>query len=132
MINWRGFQQVEDETLIHEVELKYGINLPKDYIQIVKKYDGGVPDRKVFQAGGKQRVFQRLISIQLCKHPNVLDAVEWIDSENSLPFALDPFGNVICFNIMNHLVDGILFIETETQAVFPVSSSLTDFINELK
>lgn len=131
MINWRSYHRAENGTIIKEIESKFGISLPSDYTLIAINYDGGIPDKKIFTAGGKQRVFSRLISIQPNKHPNVLDALEWIDSNNFIPFALDPFGNIICFYISNPREIEISYIETETQTVYSVSSSFGAFINGL-
>lgn len=132
MINWRRFQKVSDTALIREVESKYNVVLPNEYILIVKNYDGGVPDKKVFIAGGKERVFQRFISIQKNKHPNLLDTAEWLDSDKTIiPFAMDPFGNYICFEFADKNVNNITYTETETNTTYVVCSSFKEFLDGL-
>ena len=61
-----------------------------------------------------------------------MDALEWIDSDDKLiPFAIDPFGNIICFSYSGETDPSIAFAETESDSVYPVSSSFSEFLSNL-
>ncbi len=132
MITWRSFHQTADTSVIQTIESQFEISFPKEYIQLVMKYDSGVPDKKLFEAGGKQRVFQRLISIRADKHPNISDAVQWVDQDvTRIPFALDPFGNMLCFAYSGNQIPEIVFVESENNTTYSVSQSLDAFLEAL-
>jgi len=132
MITWRSFHQTTDISLLNQIETELGISFPEEYIEIASKFDSGVPDKMIFIAGNKERVFQRLISIRTDKHPNIKDARKWVDlSETLIPFALDPFGSMLCFDYSVGQFPVIVFHETETEQLFEVCHSFSEFLKEL-
>lgn len=132
MISWRSFHPTDDISLLNQIETELGISFPEEYIGLVPKFDSGVPDKMFFIAGNKERVFQRLISIRPEKHPNIEDARKWVDSPDILiPFALDPFGSLLCFDYSVGQTPAVVFHETETEQIFEVCHSFSDFLKRL-
>ena len=92
-----------DETPISEAEIRSAakrlkVEFPAGFIQVASKYNGGSPDRNIFDAGEREEcVFEYLL-----KFPEgfweFYNAVKKRLPKNIFPFAIDPFGNAICFD----------------------------------
>lgn len=132
MITWRSFHAIDDISLLKELERDLNISFPEKYIGLSSNFDSGVPNKMLFIAGNKERVFQRLISIRQDKHPNIKDARKWVDlSETLIPFALDPFGSLLCFDYSAGKDPAVVFHETETEHIFEVCRNFNEFLEVL-
>lgn len=129
MINWRR-GRAADESILRAVENKLGVTLPADYRKTIMTASGGVPDRRSFTAGGQERVFSRLISAEAGRHPNLVDALEWVEGSGRrlVPFATDPFGNMLCFAYVTDQFCTVAFVEAESGEITPLSPSFTAFL----
>lgn len=82
--------------------------------------------------GNIERVFGRLISIDPCVHPNILDAKKWVADENGLfPFGTDPFGNLFAFKFSTADRYEIVFYDMENGIESSISASFSEFLNNL-
>lgn len=129
MINWRR-GRAADESILQAVERKLGVTLPADYRKTILTNSGGVPDKRVFAVRGQERVFSRLLSAEADRHPNLVDALAWTEggSRRLVPFATDPFGNMLCFAYVTDDFCTVAFAEAESGEITPVSPSFTAFL----
>ncbi|HHB2075694.1 TPA: SMI1/KNR4 family protein, partial [Bacillus cereus] len=106
-IVWVGVsnEKVTDHE-IEQVEKYFNIKLPNDFIECVKKYDGGYPRPKIFDVPGQdENVFNDLLTFHIEDEYSIVKNYEDIKEElldNIYPFANDPFGNFLCFDYRNN------------------------------
>lgn len=133
MIEWRRGRP-GDESILRAVEEKMGIALPADYRRLILAQSGATPLPRIFTLRGRERVFDRLLSAEAAKHPNLADALEWTtDFDRRLvPFAVDPFGNLLCFSYSTDTACTVVFADLESGEVNPVSMSFTGLLCLLK
>lgn len=92
-IEWREFDNDITDDDIHKIELYFNISLPKDYINCVKEYNAGKPIPCIFNIIDEDGyVFNNLINIKKI----IQYYQEYLG--NLIPFAMDPAGNLICFD----------------------------------
>ncbi|MBF8982604.1 SMI1/KNR4 family protein [Lutibacter sp. B2] len=100
-IEWKFVKDKPSLEDINNVENKFNVKLPLDYIECIKEKNGGRPRPKTFDFDEhKEMVFSSLLSIMEKDKENVIDVYEWIKDrlpDNTYPFAKDSFGNYICF-----------------------------------
>ncbi|KYH31385.1 SMI1 / KNR4 family protein [Clostridium tepidiprofundi DSM 19306] len=100
-IKWKFVKDTPSTEEIKNVETKFNIKLPLDYIECIKENNGGRPRPKIFDFNNHNEiVFASLLSVMKKDKENVIDVYEWIKDrlpDNTYPFAKDPFGNYICF-----------------------------------
>ncbi|WP_250675813.1 SMI1/KNR4 family protein [Paraclostridium ghonii] len=106
---------VKMETIL-KVENMFDVKFPKDYIEIVMKNDGGYPNPNRFDLNGNEEVFNNLLSFDKEDCSNIIDNYNDVKNrliEKIIPFAEDPFGNLICFDYRNNEHPVIVFWEHE-------------------
>lgn len=129
MLTWRGYKSTEDNSLLTAIERNNQIILPVEYKDTVMRFNKGVPSKKLIQCDGKERIFSRLITITPDVHPNVIDAVKWVEESNRvIPFGLDPFGNLFAFKYGGSEDYEIVFIDGEMGTTHLICSSFSDFL----
>lgn len=135
MMEWRRSRAAADDSVLREIERRRSVVLPRDYQETVLSHSGGVPARQLFMVRGTERVFSRLISAEADRHPNLLDALEWTDDipgRKVIPFATDPFGNLLCFSYMTPTVFTVTYLDMESGASTPITASFTSFLEGLR
>lgn len=99
-IKWLFSEEIVDEQIINKVEKSFGVNFPNDYKECVKKYNGGYPEPNTFEfVTGGEGVINDLLSFT-SEEMNIgmfYDPIQ-PEIEGIIPFAKDPFGNLICFD----------------------------------
>jgi len=132
MLTWRGNKPTQDISLLIAIENDRHIIFPVEYKETAMHYNKGVPSKKCIRCNGRERVFTRLIAINSDLHPNVCDAIKWIDEEPSvIPFGLDPFGNVFAFRYNQPENYEIVFIDLENGDIQTICKSFAEFLNGL-
>lgn len=141
-ITWIGVSEKEvTDNEIKQVEQYFNIKLPNDFIECVKKYDGGYPRPKVFDIPGlDESTFNDLLTLHIDdkysivqRHENIKDRLV----DGIYPFASDSFGNFLCFDYRNNPESPtVVFWEHEEEdiekAIYPVCSSFTELLNSLR
>ncbi|KFN04741.1 SMI1/KNR4 family protein [Bacillus clarus] len=126
---------------IQKVEQYFNIKLPDDFVECVKKYDGGYPHPKVFDVLGQdENVFSDLLTLHIEDKYSIVQNYEGVKdrlSDKVYPFARDPFGNLLCFDYRNELQSPtVVFWDHEEEdmekAIYPVCSSFTELLNSLR
>lgn len=127
-IKWKRGSQISDE-IIADAELTYGISLPQDIKDIVKKYNNGRPSISTFDSPiGKEHVVKKLISFKTDDVENIYKVKNMLSTKDTalFPIAIDPAGNIICY------YNGrIVYWLHETDEVYPLADSFSDFISKL-
>lgn len=102
---------------INEAERFFKVKLPKEYIKICLKFNGGYPEPCCFDVGGHERVFESLLSLNKDDTYNIYLEDECIKDKthiNLIPFGSDPFGHSICFNYStSNSNPSIVYFDTE-------------------
>ena len=135
-IQWKAVRKTEDLSLLGEVEIRYGIEYPELYAKIVWENNAGVPERSNFMAAGySECVFGRLISVRREDNPNILGAAAWLEKEDPrvcrIPFAVDPFGNMLCFRFQENGVCMVVMIDHETNREVYLADTFEEFLDML-
>ena len=141
-IEWKWAELPLEESVVKQVELKLKVKFPKDYISIVLKYNSGNPSKRCFDFNNrKDVVFDSLLNLnEGGDDPSLIETYNNVKDrlpKKIVPFASDPFGNLICFNF-NKNPASICFWDHEISAInidksiTPVSKSFTDLLNMLK
>lgn len=135
MLEWKSYRTITDDSVLREVEQRTGRRLPPEYAALALTYCGGVPQNRIFTVCEQEKVFNRLISAAPDKHPNLLDALAWVENapgRTIIPFATDVFGNLLCFSILTATYYSVVWLDMETGTSIPLSVSFTGFMDSLQ
>ena len=126
--NWKYVKPLNNPNAVEEFEKAHGVIFPKDLKEIIKRYNGGRPELKLYDtATEKNKEFKTLLSFNEADIENIYKYCD-IDSSTKkiIPFASDSAGNLFV------LKDGeIYFWNHETDTVNFIADSFTDFLNSL-
>lgn len=141
-MKWDFIDELIDPHSIERFEKLVGYTFPEDFKQTVRLYNGGYPEPNAFDMKGeKEKVFSCLVSFNENDDYSLWDYVDADSASNHewliegldwryVPFADDPFGNMLCFDRTN---DHIVFWDHEEEdgGMYFVASSFTELINSL-
>jgi len=116
-IRWISENDIVNKSIIEKVESILGVKFPNDYIEIVIENDGGYPKPNRFDLNGNEEVFNNLLSFEEEDYSNIINSYNDIKGrliEKIIPFAEDPFGNMICFDYRDNNQPVVVFWEHET------------------
>ncbi|MBO2608500.1 SMI1/KNR4 family protein [Shewanella algae] len=128
MKEWRYIKPLETESLISDVEGQLGFKFTDSYVDFVKKYNGSRPPLSVFTTDSLQ---EKTIKSFLSFNPGDVENIVKLNrgvaeiSEMLVAFAIDNFGNYICFDRKNNMV---LFLDFETGETELIDKSFSDFL----
>lgn len=128
MREWRYIKPLETDNLIPEVEKKLGYYFVDSYIDFVKKYNGGRPPVSTFNTSeSKERTIKSFLSFNPTDSENIIKLNKGVDeiSKILVAFAIDDFGNYICFNKKNNM---IIFLDFETGKAELIDKTFSDFL----
>lgn len=128
MKEWRYIKPLATDNLIPDAEEKLGYNFTDSYVDLVKKYNGSRPPVSVFTTSESQ---ERTIKSFLSFNPNDAENIIKLNigvaeiSDILVAFAIDNFGNYICFDKQNNTV---LFLDFETGKTELIDKTFSDFL----
>ena len=113
-----------------DVEKFRGILIPEELKNFVAEHNAATPSRHHFMVGATERVFGAVLSFEKneTEADTVYPALEAVEDKNLLPFAIDPFGNYICYQLNEKQ---IVYWDHENDAVTTTGKSLKEFIESL-
>ena len=133
-IVWKYDEPLTDENLITEFETKSGFTFPPSYRSLVIEHNGARPDKKIFNTDTDEgHVFGNLLSFNTSdtKNLNIWETNKNMPTDidsKYIAFAMDAFGNWICFNAED---GSIVFIDHDTSAIENIANDFDAFIDGL-
>ena len=129
-MDWHYVKPLHTTNLIAEFAEHTGYDLPEAFRVCVAANNGGRPERRNFIAGGSPRLLKRFLSLNKDDRENAWSALKWADiaGTDRVPFAVDEFGNAVCF-IKG---DGsVVFIDHESGAQSVIARDFDAFLRSL-
>lgn len=141
-MEWRWPELPVEESQIARIQVELGVRLPDDFLQLVRKYNGGYPSKKYFDfPSRKDAVLDHLLSlIEGGDDPSLLNTYRNVRDRlpsGIIPFASDPFGNLICFDYRDN-PPSICFWDHEiasrdiSASIITVNENLEQFLAKLR
>lgn len=131
MKEWRYIKPLAAESLISDAEEKLGYNFVESYIDFVKKYNGSRPPVSIFSTSTSQeRTIKSFLSFNPTDVENIIKLNRGVTeiSTKLVAFAIDNFGNYICFDKQNNTV---VFLDFETGETDLIDKTFSDFLIKL-
>lgn len=133
---WKIVRPLANNAPIEKLEKIIGYSLPDDYIECVQKHNAGYPSLKKFETlTGVEHICNNLLSFNEEKAVNVFNTYDSMLNATGnralLPFAEDPFGNYICFELSETHAK-VVFWEHETSNIEPICDTFTEFVSKLR
>ena len=129
------------EPMLIEFEEKLGARLPEDFREYLLKYNGGLPEPNNFNIHNDCSSIHHMFGIH--DGPEYT-SLKWNVEINTtaipnllMPFADDPFGNILCIGVKGDVKGEIFFWDHEVcedgnwSDIVKISDSFTLFINSL-
>ena len=131
-MNWKYVKTLKSANLIDEFETLVCYELPKEFKECVLQYNGGRPECKGFDTDtNKGRELKSFLSFNKEDRETVWKIYEWNKEELAnryLAFAIDNFGNLICFDMRN---DNVVFLNHEDLSAEHIAKTFTEFLELL-
>lgn len=131
-MNYKYVKPVKSAKLLDDYKDLTGYELPKDFRNFVIEFNGGRPERKGFSTStGESRELKSFLSFNPDDKETVWKVYEAFEDklkQKYLPFAIDNFGNYICFNTENN---NIVFLNHEDLSVEYVADTFVSLLNLL-
>lgn len=128
MKEWRYIKPLATENLISDVEEKLDYKFTDSFVDFVKKYNGSRPPVSIFTTSSLQ---EKTIKSFLSFNPGDVENIVRLNrgvadiSELLVAFAIDNFGNYLCFDRKNHMV---FFLDFETGKTELIDKTFSDFL----
>lgn len=127
---WKYKIDLKDPQAFAKVETLREIRIPKELRQFIEEHNAATPSNYHFMVGSTERVFGAVLSYDESETEadRVYPALDAIKNKKLIPFAIDPFGNYICYALDKNEV---VFWDHETEDVTPTGKNLKQFIENL-
>ena len=131
-MNWKYIKPLKSERNIKEFEEKYRFEFPDSFKETIKKCNGARPEKDIYDTDKtKERTIKSLLSFNKEDKETIWKINEWNTEElgdKYVAFAIDQFGNLICFSRSDK---SVVFINTDFPKIESVSSNFSDFLDKL-
>lgn len=131
-MNWKYVKALKSKNAIAEFETSYKIRFPDSFKEIVAKYNGGRPENDIYDTDKtKERTIKSILSFNQDDKETIWKINEWsaeVLGDKYVAFAIDHFGNLICFSKSDR---SIIFIDLETLKTENIASDFVSFIDKL-
>lgn len=131
-MNWKYVKPLKSIKNIDDFECLVKYVFPEEFRKCVIENNGGRPELCCFNTDKvKERALKSFLSFNKNDRETVWKLYEWSKDELAdkyVPFAIDNFGNLICFNVDN---DHIVFINHESLSIEFINSTFEEFVNSL-
>lgn len=130
-MEWKYVKPLKDERSLDRLEKECGFTLPTEYGNVVKQYNGGRPQHKLFLTETRtEHQLKTFLSLNENDRENIWETFEWESpavTKGYLVFAVDGFGNLVCLKRNGYVV----FYDHEKNAEELVSKSFKEFVDAL-
>ena len=129
-MNWKYKIDLADNNIFSKIEKKYEIAIPEELRALIVEANAATPVKYKFMTGKDEKVFGAVLSFNEgeMNTDTVYSALTVIEDKNIVPFAIDPFGNYICYSLYDNKV---VFWDHETSSVTSTEKGLSEFIESL-
>lgn len=131
-MNWKYVKPLESSNLISEYEKIVGYSFCDSFKRCVASNNGGRPEKRAFDTNKHNgREIKSFLSFNRDDKETVWKILEWNKTELAqkyVPFGIDNFGNLICFDSEN---DTIVFVNHEDLTVENIAENFESFIKKL-
>ena len=131
-MEWKYIKKLATNSLIEDFECLAKYVFSEDFKKCVIENNGGRPNKKAFDTSKtKEREIKSLLSFNKEDKETVWKIFDWNKEElrdRYIPFAIDNYGNIICFDANN---DHVVFVNHENLDVEEVANSFSEFISVL-
>ena len=129
-LEWKYVEPL-DENQLSKIEDHFGLSLPEDYKKLLAECNRGKPTLERFDTElQKECVLDYMVDLK-----QTVVIAQMLSSENDInnliPIGGDPFGNLIAFRIADGQVASVVFWDHETNKIYRISGSFTEFIEKL-
>lgn len=118
------------ENALSEISRKYQIVIPDDLTELLMTVNAATPSKTRFMLKVDEKILGAVLSFNPNeKETDSLESAMSIGFEKNIdPFGIDPFGNYICYNTLNH---SIVFFDHEKDRLEEIASTLSGFLEKL-
>ena len=131
-MEWKYVKKLKSVELINDYECLVKYVFSDSFRKCVIDNNGGRPEKRTFDTDKvKERELKSFLSFNKEDRETVWKIFEWNKEElinKYIPFAIDNFGNLICFDANN---DQIVFVNHEDTSVEKISNSFDAFLESL-
>ena len=131
-MNWKYVKALKSENAIAEFEKAYKIEFPDSFKEIVTKFNGGRPEKDVYDTDKtKERTIKSILSFNQDDKETIWKINEYSTEElgdKYVAFAIDHFGNLLCFSKSDQ---SIIFMDSETLKTEVIANDFASFIDKL-
>ena len=140
-LTWRWTKPLESDKVILSFEKMLKYEFPEAFLECAVENNGGRPSKSMFKTkDGSIKVIKRLLpfdssdtesiwKLNDCWHNGCTIDEHFLRLYNQyVVFAIDHFGNFICFDKSN---DSVKFVELETLKVSDVAHNFDEFLDML-
>lgn len=127
-IEWEFVIPLKDDMIIDIFEIENAYSLPSDFKEFIKKNNSGMPLVNTFDTDKtKERNIKCILSFNKEDEENIYEFINLFKKNNyleMLPFAIDSFGNFICFEN-----EKVVFWNCELETKEYIADSFSKFLD---
>lgn len=129
-MNWKYKIDVANPNVFSDIEKKYGIVISEELRVFILTTNAATPSKYNFMLGATERVLGAILSFNEGETDTdtVYAALSVIEDKSLVPFAIDPFGNYLCYSNKDNKV---VFWDHETSRISSTQKGLSEFIDSL-
>jgi len=126
-IKW-NYTVLVNKRLLTDIESFFSVKLPEDYISLLNECNSGKPEKELFDISTRKGcVLDYLVNLK-----DVIKISKNINNFKLIPIGLDPFGNIIAYNINNFgKIESLVFWDHETNTIEEIVQTFSKFLEML-
>ena len=134
-LEWKYIGPELSDQNILDVESVLSVRLPSDYLDCLRKHNGGRPIPNCIDVSGRQSaIFEQLLRLDIQAPYGVIkvwNALRGRAKETMIPFASDPFGNLFCFEYLDKKAYSVVFWNHENGISTFITQTFTELLEML-
>ena len=131
-MDWKYVKALNSNELIDDYECMVKYVFCDSFKKCIMEHNGGRPSMRIFDTDkAKEREQKSFLSFNKDDRETVWKIFDWNKDELTdkyIPFAIDNFGNLICFDASN---DKIVFVNHEDMTIEMIANDFDTFLNGL-
>ena len=131
-MDWKYVKALNSNELIDDYECMVKYVFCDSFKKCIMEHNGGRPSMRIFDTDkAKERELKSFLSFNKDDRETVWKIFDWNKDELTdkyIPFAIDNFGNLICFDASN---DKIVFVNHEDMTIEMIANDFDTFLNGL-